>query len=125
MILNKTNRNSLANDVLINVIIELKYLNSPSEKIRVYSFNTKGDDMAKKQDKEASFEETIKQLEAIVTQLENGDLPLDEALNEFEKGIKLARSGQKQLNEAEQRIQILLTENSDAQLSEFSIDNNE
>ena len=81
--------------------------------------------MAKKQDKETSFEETIKQLEAIVTQLENGDLPLDEALNEFEKGIKLARSGQKQLNEAEQRIQILLSENSDAQLSEFSIDNNE
>ena len=81
--------------------------------------------MAKKQDKEASFEETIKQLEAIVTQLENGDLPLDEALNEFEKGIKLSRSGQKQLNEAEQRIQILLSENSDAQLSEFSIDNNE
>ncbi|PXY90539.1 exodeoxyribonuclease VII small subunit [Gilliamella apis] len=81
--------------------------------------------MAKKQDKEASFEETIKQLEAIVTQLENGDLPLDDALNEFEKGIKLARSGQKQLNEAEQRIQILLSENSDAQLSEFSIDNNE
>ena len=81
--------------------------------------------MTKKQDKETSFEETIKQLEAIVTQLENGDLPLDEALNEFEKGIKLARSGQKQLNEAEQRIQILLSENSDAQLSEFSIDNNE
>ncbi len=74
---------------------------------------------------EVSFEETLKQLEAIVTQLENGDLPLDEALNEFEKGIKLARSGQKQLNEAEQRIQILLSENSDAQLSEFSIDNNE
>ena len=74
---------------------------------------------------EVSFEETLKQLEAIVTQLENGDLPLDEALNEFEKGIKLARSGQKQLNEAEQRIQILLSENSDAQLSEFYIDNNE
>lgn len=81
--------------------------------------------MTKKQDKETSFEETIKQLEAIVTQLENGDLPLDEALNEFEKGIKLARSGQKQLNEAEQRIQILLSENSDAQLFEFAIDNNE
>lgn len=74
---------------------------------------------------EVSFEETLKQLEAIVTQLENGDLPLDEALSEFEKGIKLARSGQKQLNEAEQRIQILLSENSDAQLSEFYIDNNE
>jgi exodeoxyribonuclease VII small subunit len=82
-------------------------------------------DMPKKQDNEANFEETIKQLEAIVTQLENGDLPLDEALNEFEKGIKLARSGQKHLNEAEQRIQILLSENGDAKLSQFSIDHNE
>lgn len=81
--------------------------------------------MAKKQDKEPSFEETIKQLETIVTQLENGDLPLDEALNEFEKGIKLARAGQKQLSQAEQRIQILLSESSEAQLSEFELDDNE
>ncbi|MFQ1017804.1 exodeoxyribonuclease VII small subunit [Gilliamella sp. BG7] len=81
--------------------------------------------MAKKQNKEVSFEETLKQLETIVTQLENGDLPLDEALNEFEKGIKLAKTGQKQLQQAEQRIQILLSENSDAELSEFSNDDNE
>jgi exodeoxyribonuclease VII small subunit len=81
--------------------------------------------MAKKQDKEVSFEETLKQLETIVAQLENGDLPLDEALNEFEKGIKLAKAGQKQLQQAEQRIQILLSENSDAELSEFSNDDNE
>lgn len=81
--------------------------------------------MAKKQDKEPSFEETLKQLEVIVAQLEGGDLPLDEALNEFEKGVKLARSGQKQLQQAEQRIQILLAENSDAELSEFLIDNDE
>ncbi|MWP60898.1 MULTISPECIES: exodeoxyribonuclease VII small subunit [Gilliamella] len=81
--------------------------------------------MAKKQDKEVSFEQTLKQLETIVSQLENGDLPLDEALTEFEKGIKLAKAGQKQLQQAEQRIQILLSENSDAELSEFSNDNNE
>lgn len=81
--------------------------------------------MAKKQDKEPSFEETLKKLEVIVAQLEGGDLPLDEALNEFEKGVKLARSGQKQLQQAEQRIQILLAENSDAELSEFLIDNDE
>ncbi|OCG16145.1 exodeoxyribonuclease VII small subunit [Gilliamella sp. wkB292] len=81
--------------------------------------------MAKKPVTEPSFEQTLKQLEAIVSQLENGDLPLDEALNEFEKGVKLARTGQKQLQQAEQRIQILLSENSDAQLSEFSINHDE
>ena len=81
--------------------------------------------MAKKQVIEPSFEETLKQLETIVSQLENGDLPLDEALNEFEKGVKLAKSGQKQLQQAEQRIQILLSENCDAELSEFLTDNNE
>ncbi|OCG09111.1 exodeoxyribonuclease VII small subunit [Gilliamella sp. wkB178] len=81
--------------------------------------------MAKKQEKELSFEETLKQLETIVAQLEGGDLPLDEALNEFEKGVKLARAGQQQLQQAEQRIQILLTENSDAELSDFLTDNNE
>ena len=81
--------------------------------------------MAKKQVTEPSFEETLKQLETIVSQLENGDLPLDEALNEFENGVKLAKSGQKQLQQAEQRIQILLSENSDAELSEFLTDNNE
>lgn len=75
--------------------------------------------------KEPSFEETLKQLETIVTHLENGDLPLDEALNEFEKGVKLARAGQKQLKQAEQRIQILLSENSDAKLSDFLVDNDE
>ncbi len=81
--------------------------------------------MPKKTTKEPSFEETLKQLETIVTHLENGDLPLDEALNEFEKGVKLARTGQKQLKQAEQRIQILLSENSDAELSDFLVDDDE
>ncbi|OCG01279.1 exodeoxyribonuclease VII small subunit [Gilliamella sp. wkB112] len=81
--------------------------------------------MVKKQEKELNFEETLKQLETIVAQLESGDLPLDEALNEFEKGVKLARTSQQQLQQAEQRIQILLTENSDAELSEYLTDNNE
>jgi len=48
------------------------------------------------------------------------NLPLDEALNEFEKGVKLAKQGQVQLQQAEQRIQILLTENDDASLTDFS-----
>ncbi len=81
--------------------------------------------MAKKQQKQISFEETLKELEVIVNRLENGDLPLDEALNEFEQGVRLAREGQLQLQNAEQRIQILLSESSDAELSDFSLDKNE
>ncbi len=51
-----------------------------------------------------SFEESIQSLEQIVSQLEKGELPLDEALKEFEAGIKLARQCQKTLQEAEKKI---------------------
>lgn len=76
--------------------------------------------MVKKQTKSFIFEETLKELENIVSKLEMGSLPLDEALTEFEKGIKLAKQGQLQLQKAEQRIQILLTENGDTSLANFS-----
>ncbi|MDF7670267.1 exodeoxyribonuclease VII small subunit [Orbaceae bacterium ESL0721] len=75
--------------------------------------------MAKKPEKALSFEETLKQLEGVVSQLENGDLPLDEALTEFEKGVKLIRTGKQQLQQAEQRIQILMSENSEAELTDY------
>lgn len=81
--------------------------------------------MVKKQDTAPLFEDTLKQLETIVTKLEQSDLPLDEALTQFENGVKLAKAGQKQLQQAEQRIQILLSESSDAELSPFLPDNHE
>lgn len=68
-----------------------------------------------------NFEDSLKQLEEIVNSLESGNLSLDEALNRFETGIKLTRQAQQQLQQAEQRIQILLSENSDAKLTDFSI----
>ena len=76
--------------------------------------------MTKKQNNSLTFEETLKELETIVSKLEMGNLPLDEALNEFEKGVKLAKQGQVQLQKAEQRIQILINENDDASLTDFS-----
>lgn len=54
------------------------------------------------------FETTLKELEEIVNRLETGDLPLEEALNEFETAVKLVQQGQERLQKAEQRIQILL-----------------
>ena len=56
----------------------------------------------------------MKELEAIVEKLENGDATLDESLQYFEKGIKLSKSCQKMLDVAEKKVSVLLT-NSDGE----------
>ena len=71
--------------------------------------------MARKPD----FENTLKQLEEIVSRLENNDLSLEEALKDFEQGIKLAQLGQERLQQAEQHIQILLQKSESAKLSDY------
>lgn len=76
--------------------------------------------MASKKPENMSFEATIEELNQVVEQLENGDLTLDDALKKFERGIALARSGQSKLDEAEQRVSILLSNTDDAPLSEFN-----
>lgn len=67
----------------------------------------------------ASFETALQELEQIVSRLEAGELPLEDALNEFERGIQLARQGQTQLQNAEQRVQILLSDSDEAPLTPF------
>ncbi len=51
------------------------------------------------------FEKSITELEAIVMQLEKGELSLDESLKQFEKGISLARKCEETLTKAEQKIE--------------------
>jgi exodeoxyribonuclease VII small subunit len=53
------------------------------------------------------FESAIAELESIVKQLENGDLPLDRSLALFERGVQLSRYCHDQLGEAERRIEVL------------------
>ncbi|RJL31043.1 exodeoxyribonuclease VII small subunit [Pectobacterium polaris] len=79
--------------------------------------------MPKKTEQPVSFESSLNELEKIVTRLESGELPLDDALNEFEHGIQLARQGQQKLQQAEQRVQILLSDDPKAPLSPFTPDN--
>lgn len=67
-----------------------------------------------------SFEQTISELEAIVNEMEQGDLPLHEALKKFERGIELSRLSQKALVEAEQKVKILTEQNGDTQLQDFT-----
>ncbi len=57
-----------------------------------------------------SFEENLDQLERIVQTLEEGTTTLDESIKAFEKGIKLSRACQKELNKAEKKVEILVNE---------------
>lgn len=56
----------------------------------------------------ASFEDSLKQLEAIIGKLERGDLPLEESVQLFEEGIQLSNACKTDLETAEGKVQILL-----------------
>jgi len=55
-----------------------------------------------------SIEARLSELEAILEELESGDLELDQALKRFEQGVKLSRECQKTLEDAEMKIKILM-----------------
>lgn len=57
---------------------------------------------------ETNFETQLAALEQIVRELERGELPLEESLQLFEDGVRLARECQERLNKAERRIEILM-----------------
>lgn len=58
--------------------------------------------------KSINLEKSLADLEALVEELESGDLPLDTTMKKFEQGIKLTRGCQAALKEAEQKVEILL-----------------
>ena len=62
-------------------------------------------------DKPKTFESSLEELERIVRELEQGDLPLERSLELFEKGVTLSRECQDRLNQAERRIEVLLRDN--------------
>ena len=72
-----------------------------------------------------TFEQSISELEEIVSELENGDVTLDESLTLFEKGIKLSKGCQKMLDEAEKKVSILMTDDNGEILKEEFGDLNE
>jgi exodeoxyribonuclease VII small subunit len=67
-----------------------------------------------------SFEETLTELEQLVSRLERGDISLEESLQSFERGVNLTRSCQKALQEAEQKVQILIDKNGSQALGAFA-----
>ena len=71
--------------------------------------------------KAPDFEEALSELEGLVERLERGDLPLDEALKTFERGVELTRHCQSSLKSAQQKVEILLKRGSSAEIEPFSV----
>jgi len=69
--------------------------------------------------KTVDFEQALGELESVVDRLEHGELPLEDALRQFERGIELARTCQGALKQAEQRVEVLLQKTPDAEPEPF------
>ena len=73
---------------------------------------------------EKTFEDNLKELEEIANNLESGNLNLDEAIKEFEKGMKLSKECTKKLDLAEKKINILV-ENYNGKIEEKEFETEE
>jgi len=76
--------------------------------------------VAESQESPRSFEQKLAELESIVKSLEEGDLPLEQALELFERGVALSEQCRKQLEEAETRVEILLRKNNKIEPEPFN-----
>lgn len=76
--------------------------------------------MPKKKTTKIEFESAIKELETLVEQMEQGDITLEQSLENFERGIVLTRACQKALQEAEQKVQILTEKQDQETVEDFT-----
>ncbi len=75
-------------------------------------------------DKENSFEDNMKKLEEIATELEKGDLDLDTSVKKFEEGMKISKECSEILEKAEKKITMLI-KGEDGKLTEKNFVQNE
>ncbi len=71
-------------------------------------------------EKECTFEENLEKLEVIVKNLESGNIPLDDAIENFNEAMKLAKLCDDKLKNAEEKVNSIL--NKDGKLEEFKIE---
>jgi exodeoxyribonuclease VII small subunit len=67
------------------------------------------------------FERSLSELESLVERLERGDLPLEEALKTFERGVELTRHCQTSLKAAQQKVEILLKRSGQSGIEIFAV----
>jgi exodeoxyribonuclease VII small subunit len=75
-----------------------------------------------KKPKPAGFEAALLELEKLVAQMEAGELPLEDALRHFERGVQLTRECQQQLQQAQQKVEILMARPVGATVEPFEPD---
>lgn len=81
---------------------------------------TKGRQERPEQDETLDFEKSLQELEQLVERLEQGDITLEESLQCFERGIGLTRTCQQALKAAEQKVQILIEQDGNAEIRPFA-----
>jgi exodeoxyribonuclease VII small subunit len=69
--------------------------------------------------RQPDFEKSLQELEQLVERLENGDLPLEESLRTFERGVALTRECQTALQSAQARVEVLLKRDGKAETVPF------
>ena len=82
--------------------------------------NDIGITVAKSKTDDLDFEAAMAELEGLVERMEAGDLPLEETLKQFERGVTLTRQCQSALKEAEQKVQILSGSGENAEPEDFA-----
>ena len=85
---------------------------------RVKSNSPKKD--PKENERSPDFEQSLVELEALVAKLEQGDVPLEDALKTFERGVALTRQCQTALRTAQQKVEVLLARNGEETLESFA-----
>lgn len=69
--------------------------------------------------KALDFEQALVELERVVTAMEAGNMPLEESLKAFEQGVRLTRECQRALQEAEQKVELLLKADNNIETKPF------
>ena len=80
--------------------------------------------MARKKIENLSFEDSLNELEQIVQNLEKGELSLEDSMSLFERGLTLSKISQEKLQDAEQKVQILMDNKGVNKLEDFNYDEN-
>jgi len=78
--------------------------------------------MATKKPENLSFEQALDELSTIVNEMEQGDLSLEQSLKQFERGISLANASSSKLQQAEQKVSILISNGEKSSITTFDND---
>jgi len=76
----------------------------------------------KENEQSPDFEKSLVELEALVAKLEQGDVPLEDALKTFERGVALTRQCQTALRTAQQKVEMLLARGGEETIEPFDTD---